>query len=461
VVDAEALPLAALVIEPAKVMFLNNAVNHGVLGPLGVQQAAETGSSILFLLEANPGPGLGILLAYFVFHRGTIKQSAPGAMLIHFFGGIHEVYFPYALMQPRLLLAVMGGGAAGILVFSLSGAGLVAVPSPGSILTVMAMSPKGGLFPVLAGVFASTLVSFALGALLINRKATTEQEQLTLAKEKLTALKGVKTLLGHDCIPDDLKDVATLRLIAVACDAGMGSSAMGASKLRAALAEAGAELKVISCSVDQLARPVELVISHERLLDRAIKTLPEAAHIAVTNFITTPVYAELAKHIVMEQRRCQPKSASSHEHDDSILTRQNIKLGLSAMSKEQAIRLAGSILYEGGYVAAGYTAGMLARESDFSTYIGNGAAIPHGSSSAREYIKHTGLCILQFPGGIDFDGNTAYLVIGIAALGDQHLQVLAELAKTMEDASAMQQLRTTVDVDTVYRQFSNSATAVT
>lgn len=109
IVDANLLPLASILIEPAKVLFLNNAINQGILGPIGVDQAKEVGKSILFLLEANPGPGLGVLLAYSIFGKGTSKQTAPGAAIIHFLGGIHEIYFPYILMKPAMLLAVIGG----------------------------------------------------------------------------------------------------------------------------------------------------------------------------------------------------------------------------------------------------------------------------------------------------------------------------------------------------------------
>ena len=94
IVTAGILPIASIFIEPAKILFLNNAINHGVLGPIGIQEAQTTGKSIFFLLESIPGPGLGILLAYWMFAKGTAKDSAPGATIIHFLGGIHEIYFP-------------------------------------------------------------------------------------------------------------------------------------------------------------------------------------------------------------------------------------------------------------------------------------------------------------------------------------------------------------------------------
>jgi mannitol-specific phosphotransferase system IIC component len=162
------LPFASVLIEPAKVLFLNNAVNHGVLGPLGVAEAARHGKSILFMLESNPGPGLGVLVAYLLFGPKNLRPSVPAAIIIQFLGGIHEIYFPYILMKPRLILASMAGGAAGIGTFMVTGAGLVATPSPGSIFAYAAETPKGSWFGVFGGVLIAAGVSFAVGSLLLG-----------------------------------------------------------------------------------------------------------------------------------------------------------------------------------------------------------------------------------------------------------------------------------------------------
>ncbi|MBO4275508.1 PTS mannitol transporter subunit IICB [Microbispora triticiradicis] len=162
------LPIASVIIEPAKVLFLNNAINHGVLGPLGVAESVKHGRSILFMLESNPGPGLGLLIAYLLFGPRSLRPSTPAAMIIHFFGGIHEIYFPYVLMKPRLILSVIAGGASGVLTFLVTGAGLVATPSPGSIFAYMAVTPKGGWFGVIAGIVVATAVSFAVAAALLG-----------------------------------------------------------------------------------------------------------------------------------------------------------------------------------------------------------------------------------------------------------------------------------------------------
>ena len=190
IVNAGLLPLASIFIEPAKILFLNNAINHGILGPLGVEQVTEMGKSIFFLLETNPGPGLGVLLAYWLIGKGMAKESAPGAIIIHFFGGIHEIYFPYVLMNPILLLAVILGGAAGVFTFVLLGAGLVATPSPGSIFAELAMTPKGGYLPVLAGIGISALVSFMMSSVLLRRFGSYEDESIHDAQDRVDQLKG-------------------------------------------------------------------------------------------------------------------------------------------------------------------------------------------------------------------------------------------------------------------------------
>jgi PTS system mannitol-specific IIC component len=167
-VDNGLLPLVSLIVEPAKVLFLNNAINHGVLGPLGIAQAVESGKSILFMIETNPGPGLGILLATWFFGPRALRPTAPGAIIIHFFGGIHEIYFPYVLANPRLIIAAILGGMSGVATAVVTGAGLVATPAPGSIFAYMAVTPKDGYFGVLLTVAVASVVSFGVASLLLG-----------------------------------------------------------------------------------------------------------------------------------------------------------------------------------------------------------------------------------------------------------------------------------------------------
>ena len=177
-VDNTLLPLVSIIVEPAKVLFLNNAINHGVLGPLGVAEAAENGEAIHFLIETNPGPGLGLLTAYWFFGPRAVRPSAPGAIIIHFFGGIHEIYFPYVLMNPILIVAMIAGGMSAVLTFVVTGAGLVSTPSPGSIFAYLAVTPKGEHFGVLAGVAVGAIVTFLVATVIL--KATVREEEPVL-----------------------------------------------------------------------------------------------------------------------------------------------------------------------------------------------------------------------------------------------------------------------------------------
>ncbi|KMM36342.1 PTS mannitol-specific transporter subunit IIBC [Guptibacillus hwajinpoensis] len=299
IVDAGLLPLASILIEPAKVLFLNNAINHGILSPLGIEQAANTGKSILFLLESNPGPGLGILLAYWFVGRGTAKQTAPGAAIIHFFGGIHEIYFPYILMKPALLLAAILGGMSGVFTLTIFGAGLIAPPSPGSIFALMIMTPRGGYLGVLAGVLVATAVSFLVASFILKRSKESG-EDITEATEKMEAMKGKKSSVSSNLTSnnEEVKEEKTsygkVLKVVFACDAGMGSSAMGASVLRNKFKKAGlTEIEVINTSISNLPDDADLIITHQDLTDRAKAKQPKANHISVKNFMNSPKYDEL------------------------------------------------------------------------------------------------------------------------------------------------------------------------
>jgi mannitol PTS system EIICBA or EIICB component len=293
IVNMKLLPLANIFIEPAKVLFLNNAINHGILSPIGVEQAAKAGKSILFLLETNPGPGLGILLAYWLFGKGTAKQSAPGAVIIHFLGGIHEIYFPYILMRPVLILAAIAGGVSGVFTFTIFNAGLVAVPSPGSIFALLAMTPRGNYFGVLAGVLVAAAVSFLVASFFL-KSVKTEEKDLHEAAEKMQQLKGKKSHVAAALQTETKTTVPeSVKKIVFACDAGMGSSAMGASIMRNKVQKAGLDIEVTNTSINQLPQDADVVITHQNLTDRAKEKLPNAYHVSVENFLNSPKYDEL------------------------------------------------------------------------------------------------------------------------------------------------------------------------
>ncbi|QKS69840.1 PTS mannitol transporter subunit IICB [Paenalkalicoccus suaedae] len=303
------LPLVSILVEPAKVLFLNNAINHGVLAPIALNQAADVGKSIIFMVETNPGPGLGILLAYMVFGRGSAKRTAPGAAIIHFVGGIHEIYFPYILMKPALIVAAIAGGMTGIFTFSLFNVGLVSTPAPGSIIAYMAVTPPGDHLGVLAGVFAATIVSFLVASVILkSSKGNEEDEDVNEAVAKMESMKGKKSSVsssfqsaegstnaestdGPPATPT--KSASDINKIIFACDAGMGSSAMGASILKNKVKKAGVDVFVTNTSITNIPDDADVVITHKDLTPRAKEKIATAEHISVENFLNSPEYDKL------------------------------------------------------------------------------------------------------------------------------------------------------------------------
>lgn len=291
------LPLASIFIEPAKVLFLNNAINHGILSPMGIQQVEEAGKSIFFLLEANPGPGLGVLLAYCIAGKGNAKSSAPGAVIIHFFGGIHEIYFPYILMNPFLLIATIAGGASGIFCFTLFDVGLTAPASPGSIIALIMMAERHSYVGLLVGVAVSAAVSLLISIPIL--KFMGKDTSLEEAQQKKDSMK--KQSKG---IKADSENAATangagkVKKIAFACDAGMGSSAMGATVLKKKITAAGlSDIEVIHTPVSSIPADVQIVVTHEELGERAAHSNPNAELVLITNFLAAPEYDVLVENL--------------------------------------------------------------------------------------------------------------------------------------------------------------------
>lgn len=449
-VQAHLLPLTSIFVEPAKILFLNNAINHGIFSPLGIQQSQEFGQSIFFLIEANPGPGLGILLAYMLFGKGSAKQTAGGAAVIHFFGGIHEIYFPYVLMNPRLLLAVIGGGMAGVFTLVLFNAGLIAPASPGSIIAVLAMTPSTSIVGVLASVAISCAVSFVIAGFFLKIQKEDNSSKLAEAQAASKAMKQ-----GHSLQP--ITDYQGLTKIFVSCDAGMGSSAMGASLLRKKIKEAGLPIEVANCAINDLPDNARLVITHQDLTLRAKKQVPNAMHLSLTNFLDNKFYDNLVNELQANLSLSSPaaeQKSTEIEHNDTAfsLSQDQIFLGLTAQNKEQAIRFAGEQLVKAGFVLPSYVEAMLAREELVSTYLGEGLAVPHGTIEAKDAVLKTGIVVCQYPDGVRFndeDDGIAKLVIGIAARNNEHIQVLTAITNALDSEQAIATLTTTQDVNQV------------
>lgn len=459
----EMLPLASIFVEPAKILFLNNAINHGIFSPLGIQQSHELGKSIFFLIEANPGPGMGVLLAYMFFGRGSAKQSAGGAAIIHFLGGIHEIYFPYVLMNPRLILAVILGGMTGVFTLTILNGGLVSPASPGSILAVLAMTPKGAYFANIAAIIAAMAVSFVVAAVLLKTSKVKEEDDIEAATRRMQDMKaqskGGATPLAAGDVANDLSHV---RKIIVACDAGMGSSAMGAGVLRKKVQDAGlSNISVTNSAINNLPPDVDLVITHRDLTERAMRQVPQAQHISLTNFLDSGLYTSLTERLVSAQRHTDNEEKVRDSLKDSFdasdtnlfkLGAENIFLGRKAATKEEAILFAGEQLVKGGFVEPEYVQAMLDREKLTSTYLGESIAVPHGTIEAKDRVLKTGIVFCQYPEGVRFgeeEDEVARLVIGIAARNNEHIQVITSLTNALDDESVIERLAKTTSVEEV------------
>ena len=435
------LPLVSIFIEPAKVLFLNNAINHGILGPIGIEQVQEAGKSILFLLESNPGPGLGVILAYFFFSKGMVKQSATGAAIIHFFGGIHEIYFPYILMNPILILSVILGGAAGVFVFSLFSVGLVATPSPGSIFAILALAYKGDALKILLGIVVSTIVSFVVSSFFMKRNSLSE-EDFNNAKDTMKNLKQSKENNSYEHV----------KKIVFACDAGMGSSAMGASKFKNRLKKQGIDINVSYSSVDSIEGDTQIVVTHENLKSRVISNNKNVRVIGIQNFLNDVNIENLFNEIIEFYKSSEKsydikeeQNFKEHSYNNEIFNENNIILDVKVSSKEEAIKIAGELLFKNGYVEEKYISGMLEREKLISTYIGMGVAIPHGENNVKDSVKKSGIVLLQVRDGVYFDNEKAYLIFGIAGIGNDHIKILSNIASIVEDENSVKKLIETND----------------
>jgi len=537
-INAHLLPLVSILIEPAKVFFLNNAINHGVLTPLGISDAGTNGKSVLFLLESNPGPGVGILLAYTFFGRGAARASAPGAAIIQFFGGIHEIYFPYVLMKPILILAAVGGGMAGVAVNVAFGTGLISPAAPGSIIAIFGVAARDSYLGIALAVLAAAGVSFALSALFLKigkqddgdiAAATAKMEEMKGKKSSVAgALTGAGAGAGAAAAADGSDHTGRIDKIVFACDAGMGSSAMGATVLRKKVRAAGFDdVEVTNKAISSLNDEWDIVVTQKELTDRARQRTGSAVHVSVDQFMNSPRYDEVVDLVnqrnnpeaaaettaadtaegTSEQAPVEAADASgtgasgagvaaagagataagagageSHgrraadraadtpagaagatsatpsdatDSSPEILSPESIVLTGTATDSASGIDEAGALLVGAGAVDQGYVDAMHAREATVSTFMGNGLAIPHGTNDAKSTIKRSAMSFVRFPDGIEWNGNPTKFVIGIAGVGNEHLELLQKVAMTFSDPAQVERLEQATSAEEILAIFGD------
>ena len=475
------LPFTSIFIEPAKVLFLNNAVNHGILTPLGTQQALEQGKSILFLLEANPGPGFGILLAFSFFGKGLAKASAPGAAVIQFVGGIHEIYFPYVLMKPMTIFAAIGGGMTGIFTLVVTGAGLRSPAAPGSIIAVYASTARDSYVGVTLSVLFATTVSFLIASVILKASKAPAEDDLDQATHRMEALKGKKSsvsaaLIGEGVGASGVAVLATpIKNIVFACDAGMGSSAMGASVLRNKIKAAGfPDVKVTNSAIANLTDTYDVVITHQDLTERAKPATASAVHVSVDNFMNSPRYDEIVELVeasnteaAKRPRPAAPAAAAAVDTPETpagaepdaetgpagILVAESVVLNGTATTRDAAIDEAGQLLLDRGAVDSGYVDAMHEREESVSTYMGSFLAIPHGTNAAKDHIMKSAVSVIRYPNGIDWNGKEVKFVVGVAGVNNEHLHILSSIAKVFTNKAQVAQLEAATTVDEVLALF--------
>ncbi|NQZ66147.1 MAG: PTS mannitol transporter subunit IICBA [Mycoplasmatales bacterium] len=435
-----ALPVTSIFVEPAKTLFLNNAINHGVFTPLGILQVQETGKSILFYIESNPGPGFGLLLAYMLMDKKQ-RGSAGSASVIHFFGGIHEVYFPFIIMRPILILATIAGGATGVAILQIFDAGAVAPASPGSVIALFAESAKGAkdYIGLALSIGLATVVSFVVAVFLLKyttKKNISKNEAIAI----MNAKKGKKSKYVSE---ESTLNTSKIKSIIFACDAGMGSSVMGAGILRNLIKKEGLDVKVKNVAIRDLSKEnPDLVVVQSSLAERA-KTENATSQFLVNNFLDSVQYESLIKQL----KSTNDKKLEIEEENETkigslidMVNENNVQFNSRVRTIKGAIEASGKLLLNNNFIEKEYIESMHKRNEDVSVYIGNGVAIPHGQSGSSKWIKNQGIAIIAHPKGLDWNGETVHLIISIAVNDGNHIDLLTELAIKLENKNLVKEM---------------------
>ncbi len=444
---------------PAGFEMLVNNFSVGILGMLlaivGFYLIGPFMAAILVFLSGGVdilvNAGLLPLVSIFV-EPAKVLFSAPGALIVHVLGGIHEIYFPYVLMNPLLLLATIGGSVAAMFFNTIFNVGLVSPASPGSILALLAVAPRGGQLMVILSFLIGTAVSFLIASPIVRMSNTGNLEE---AQSQMSDMKAASKGGAYAATADGGEvDLRTLDKIVFACDAGMGSSAMGAAVLQKKLEAAGlGNIKVSHYSVSEVPAGIQFVVCHQDLVERARKSAPGARIVTISNFMNAPQYDQIVQEILAAKSNKNAANAGGHDFHGGVLLKKNIILNNKPCAKNDAIRAIGKLLVDSGYVTEKYVDGMIAKEDIFNTAIGNNLAIPHGVESVIGEIKNSGLAIMTYPDGIDWgDGETVKLVIAVASAGDDHVETLGKIATTCESEEAVDRI-IHLSVDEIYDLF--------
>ena len=410
--------------------------------PIGIEQAAKAGKSILFLVEANGGVWTGVALGFAIWGKGMAKKSAPAATIIMGVGGIAEVVFPYVLSKPKTIIAPIIGNMAGLFTLTALKGGTVAAVSPGSFFALLAMTPKGGFAANIAGYVVALVVSAAIVGIILKFDKTEDPDELPTVNKPNFNKKVVKKAAGK------------IEKIFFACDAGMGSSVMGVSLMKNKVEEAGLPVEVEHISVKNITEEPDLIVTTNALKARVEDTIAkyekEIPVFGVDNLLDESKYDELIAMLKetgmgTQMPKVTAKEEKTPEAKKDLFTEENIILNAKVKDKTEAIKLAGSLLKDHGYIEPEYIDAMIQRDKEASVYLGNHFAIPHGVAGSEKYIKKSGISFVQIPDGVDFDGETAYVMVGIAGKDGEHIEILGNIAAVCTDLDNIEKLRTAKD----------------
>ncbi|WP_343153623.1 PTS mannitol transporter subunit IICBA [Buchnera aphidicola (Mindarus keteleerifoliae)] len=444
-----------IIIEPAKILFLNNIINHTIFLPLGIQEVLENKKSIFFFIESNPGAGCGVLIASYFFGHKKNRSFAIKSAFIEFFGGIHELYFPYVINTPKLIISLILGSISGLSVIMLFKGGILSLASPGSIVSIFIMSSKQLYLINMSAVLVSCVVSFIVSYFLLRNSV--KKKDFSKSNEFFFNLKKTNLKLKRNFVNEN-----NVRKIIFACDAGMGTSAIGASILKKKIDLLNVRNILVSNQpISLLSNDSDIIITHSNLTHLAKQKAPLAQHFSIENFLDENFYNNLTKSLIKLNKvsflnEKDDKKSNLKEKKIFVINKQDIFLNQCAMSKEDAIRLAGKYLFDRGYVEYNYIKFMLERENLSSTYLGNFVALPHSTIEGKKNILKTGVVFLQFPKGVYFrknDKDIVYIVIGVATQNDEHILVTSQIINALDDIEVIKKISITTDIQEIFSLF--------